>query len=53
MDEVYDIKGNELIIDYKDDTYPFKYNVAEEISLYAENKRKYFTIVVNKYVDNH
>ena len=53
QDEWYNIKGNELIIEYIDVTYPFKYNITEEIGLYVGGEEKYFTIVINKYVDNH
>ena len=53
LNEMYDIKGNELIIEYIDVTYPFKYNITEEIGLYVGGEEKYFTIVINKYVDNH
>ena len=54
FNKTYNIKGSkELIIDYKDNQYPFKYDIAEEISLYAEKMKKTFVIVVNKYVENH
>ena len=53
QDKTYDIKGKELIIDYKDNNHPFKYNIAEKICLFADNGMKSFIIVVNKYAENH
>ena len=53
QEKTYNIKGNELIIDYKDTRYPFKYNVAEEITLFDKDAQKSFIIVVNKFVENH
>ena len=42
-----------MIIDYQDNEYPFKYNVAENISLFAESGKKSFVIVINKHAENH
>lgn len=53
LNQTYNIKGKELVIDYKDNKYPFKYNVSEEICLFADNMKKSFIIVINKYVENH
>ena len=49
----YNIIGKELIIDYKDNNYPFKYNVAEEICLFAIDRKKDFIIIINKFLENH
>ena len=49
----YDIERKELIIDYKDNNYPFKYNVAEEICLFGIDRKKDFIIIINKFLENH
>ena len=54
QNKIYDIKGEDLIFDYEDKKYTFKYNVSEKIILYLddENYRTFF-ITVNKFCENH
>ena len=54
QNQLFNIKGKNLIISYIDKQYPFNYNVAEKLALIDEKgNKKNFIIVVNKYVENH
>ena len=49
-----DIEEKDLIIDYKDNEYPYKYNITETLILLDNNNnQKQFLITINKYVENH
>ena len=52
--QFFNIKGNDLVINYIDKKYTFKYYVAEKIILMDSNGiKKTFIIVVNKHVENY
>ena len=52
--KIFKINCQSITIDYIDNIYPYKYNVAEKFLLIDENEQKKdFLIVVNKYVENH
>ena len=52
--QYFDIKGNDVVINYIDKKYTFKYYVAEKLILMGSNCiKKTFIIVVNKHVENY
>ena len=50
----YDIIEGDLILEFNDIKYPYKYNIAEKIFLLGDNcPSKIFIIMINKNVENH
>lgn len=53
QNKYYEIKEDDLEIDFTDNRYPYKYNIAEEIMLLGWGKSKTFIIMINKNAENH